>query len=51
MTDEEKNLNPSPREANHPVADDADMDDQCFEMSDSDGCYADPCCEMVCCCC
>ena len=30
---------------------DSDMDDQCYELSDSDDCYADPCCEVVCCCC
>jgi hypothetical protein len=28
-----------------------DEEDQCYEMSDSDECGTEACCEMFCCCC
>lgn len=51
MTADENNDRHISQEDNQATVGDSDMDDQCYDMSDSDACYTDPCCEVFCCCC
>ena len=49
MTTDESKQTPAAADDDRAMAD-SDMDDQCYALSDNDDGYADPCCEVVCCC-
>lgn len=51
MTTEEKNNDRSKQEESRSMEGASDTDDQCYDMSDSDDAFTDPCCQVCCCCC
>ena len=51
MTAEENNQTATSSDVECSMTDDADMDERCVDMCDSDEVFFDSCCEMVCCCC
>ena len=51
MATEEKNNDRSSQQDSQSMAGASDMDDQCYDMSDSDDGFTDPCCQVCCCCC
>ena len=51
MTTDESKHTPAAADDDRAMAEGSDMDDQCYALSDNDDGYADPCCEVFCCCC